>query len=197
MKLISKSDYLRQNGVNKNLEIQGLPKLYPNRPFSPKSLDMTEINYWLMKSEPSVYGIKQLQKEVTTIWDGIRNYQARNFMRSMKLGDKAFFYHSNCKPPSIVGMMEVINTHIIDPTQFDQSSKYFDPKSSPDKPTWDCVELKYLGTFKKMITLSELRELYSAEELQVVKKGNRLSIMPVDIETATNLLERIGIPVNN
>ena len=84
---------------------------------------MTEINYWLMKSEPDVYGINDLMKEQVTLWDGIRNYQARNFMRSMKISDQAFFYHSNCKPPGIVGLMEVIKTRLIDPTQFDNKSK--------------------------------------------------------------------------
>ena len=83
--------------------------------------------YWLMKSEPDVYGIQHLQQEGTTLWDGIRNYQARNFMRSMVCGDQAFFYHSNAKPPGIVGMMEVIETGITDPSQFDPTSKYFDP----------------------------------------------------------------------
>ena len=145
-----------------------------------------------MKSEPDAYGIKDLQKEKTTLWDGIRNYQARNFMRSMKQGDKAFFYHSNCKPPGIVGFMEVIATHIVDPTQFQSNSKYFDPKSSVENPRWDCSKLKYLGTFKKYLTLQELREKYTGEELRVVQKGNRLSIIPVPISTAVELLKDLG-----
>ena len=91
---------------------------------------MTEINYWLMKSEPDAYSIDNLKNDGVTLWDGIRNYQARNFMRDMNKKDKVFFYHSNCKPPGIVGLMEVIDLNIIDPTQFDKDSKYFDPKSN-------------------------------------------------------------------
>ena len=154
-----------------------------------------EINYWLMKSEPDVYGIHQLKDEVVTLWDGIRNYQARNFMRAMQINDKAFFYHSNCKPPSIVGMMEVIKTGLIDPTQFDRSSKYFDQKSTREKPRWDCVQLKYLGIFHEPISLEQLRNIYQAEQLQVVRKGNRLSIMPVNIKIACDLLQRLGEPI--
>ena len=93
-----------------------------------------EINYWLMKSEPNVYGIQELEKESKTLWDGIRNFQTRTFMRSMQKGDKAFFYHSNCKPPGIVGLMEVIETRLTDPSQFDVNSKYYDPKSVSDAP---------------------------------------------------------------
>ena len=145
-----------------------------------------------MKSEPDVYGIKDLKEETTTLWDGIRNYQARNFMRSMKQGDQAFFYHSNCKPPGIVGLMEVIETNLVDPTQFQSNSKYFDPKSSKKNPRWDCSKLRYLGTFKNCLTLQELREKYTGEQLRVVQKGNRLSIIPVPISTAVELLKHLG-----
>ena len=107
-----------------------------------------EPNYWLMKSEPEAYSISDLENEKETLWDGIRNYQARNFMRSMKKGDFAFFYHSNCKPPGIVGLMKVIETNLVDPTQFDKRSKYFDSKSSKDNPRWDCAKLKYISKFK-------------------------------------------------
>ena len=151
-----------------------------------------EINYWLMKSEPDAYSIKDLKKEEVTLWDGIRNYQARNFMRSMKIGDKAFFYHSNCKPPAIVGIMEVIATKIEDPTQFDQASKYYDPKSSEENPRWDCVKLKYIGEFRNHISLQELREIFAEDELKVTKKGNRLSILPVDKNIANDLLKHLG-----
>ena len=154
------------------------------------------INYWLMKSEPDLYGINHLKNEVITLWDGIRNYQARNFMRSMQIKDQAFFYHSNCKTPCIVGMMEVIETGLIDPTQFDESSKYFDPKSSRENPRWDCVKLKYLGMFQNPITLEQLKNIYKPEKLQLVKRGIRLSIMPVEGEIAFNLLKRLGDPIN-
>ena len=148
--------------------------------------------HWLMKSEPDVYGIHHLQQEGTTLWDGIRNYQARNFMRTMQIGDRAFFYHSNAKPPGIVGMMEVIETGITDPSQFDPNNKYYDPKSSPDAPRWDCVRLRYVGTFATMLSLDALREQFSVEELPVVRQGNRLSILPVPEASATRLLELLG-----
>ncbi len=157
---------------------------------------MTEINYWLMKSEPDVYGINHLKEEGETLWDGIRNYQARNFMRSMNIKDQAFFYHSNCKPPGIVGLMEVIKINLIDPSQFDSESKYFDANSSPEKPRWDCVKLAYKGRFKELLSLEKLREIYSPEELPVIKKGNRLSIRPVPNITAKDLLTRLG-PINH
>ena len=148
--------------------------------------------YWLMKSEPDVYGIQHLQQEGTTLWDGIRNYQARNFMRSMVCGDQAFFYLSNANPPGNVGMMVVIETGISDPSQFDPTSKYFDPKSSPDKPRWDCVRLRYVGAFRELLSLDALREQFSVEELPVVRNGNRLSILPVPDASAQRLLERLG-----
>ena len=145
-----------------------------------------------MKSEPDVYGIDHLQQEHTTLWDGIRNYQARNFMRTMAIGDQAFFYHSNCKPPGIIGLMEVTETGLIDPTQFDPSSKYHDPASTREKPRWDCVRLAYIGRFQRLLSLDELRQAYQPEELAVVKRGNRLSILPVDEPIAHDLLKRLG-----
>ena len=145
-----------------------------------------------MKSEPTVYGIEQLKEEGETLWDGIRNYQARNYMRSMKIGDKAFFYHSNCKPPSIVGLMEVSQIKIIDPTQFDPNSNYYDSRSSKEKPKWDCTKMKYLGIFNNSLSLESLKGIYQAEQLPVIKKGNRLSILPIPNETAKDLLERLG-----
>ena len=151
---------------------------------------LKEINYWLMKSEPDAYSIKDLKKEEETLWDGIRNYQARNFMRSMKIGDQAFFYDSNTKPPGIVGLMEIIDTNLIDPFQFDESSKYFDKKSNKDSPRWDCVKTKYICEFKNIVTLKELSEAYTSEELTLVRKGNRLSIMPINKNIALELLKK-------
>ena len=152
---------------------------------------MTDVNYWLMKSEPDAYSIDTLKNDGVTLWDGIRNYQARNFMRKMEIGDKVFFYHSNCKPPGIVGLMEVIDLNIVDPTQFKKESVYYDPKSSPEKPRWDCVKVKYLFKSKKFLSLPELKILFNEEELLLVKKGNRLSIIPIKIEIAKLILERI------
>ncbi len=154
---------------------------------------MTEnINWWLMKSEPEAYSIEDLKKEQLTLWDGIRNYQARNFMRSMQPGDKSFFYHSNCKPPGIVGLMEIIEINLLDPTQFDSDSKYYDSKSSRDNPRWDCVQVKYIGKFKDGISLKELSNLYTSEDMKLVQKGNRLSIMPIKKNIALDILKRLG-----
>ncbi len=152
---------------------------------------MTEINYWLMKSEPDAYSIKDLRNEVETLWDGIRNYQARNFMRLMKVGDQAFFYHSNTKPPGIVGLMEIIDTNLVDPYQFDTNSKYFDTRSNKENPRWDCVKTRYICEFSNMITLKELSETYTPEELTLVRKGNRLSIMPVKKDIAVELIQKL------
>ena len=145
-----------------------------------------------MKSEPEAYGIDDLRREGSTLWDGIRNYQARNFMRSMAIGDQAFFYHSNCKPPGIIGLMEVEEIGLVDPTQFDPDAKYYDPKSKPDQPRWDCAKLTYVGRFVEMLSLEQLRELYTEEQLPVIKRGNRLSILPVPNATAADLLARLG-----
>ena len=146
------------------------------------------VNYWLMKSEPDTYGIDDLAREVTTLWDGIRNYQARNFMRSMQPGDRAFFYHSNVKPPGIEGLMEVVETALVDPSQFDAQSPYFDPAANLEKPRWDCARLRYLRHFPQLLSLDLLKEHFSAEQLGVVKRGNRLSILPVPPDTAQRLL---------
>lgn len=144
--------------------------------------------FWLMKSEPDVYGIEHLASEGSTLWDGIRNYQARNYMRSMQVGDQAFFYHSNAKPPGIIGLMEVIATGLTDPSQFDPASAYFDPASKPEAPRWDCVRLAYRRTFDQLLSLDALREAFTPEELLVVRRGNRLSILPVADATAARLM---------
>jgi predicted RNA-binding protein with PUA-like domain len=149
--------------------------------------------WWLMKSEPDVYGIQHLQAEGTTLWDGIRNYQARNFMRAMQIGDRAFFYHSNVSPPGIVGLMEVIETGVVDPSQFDPSSKYFDPASRPEAPRWDCARLTYRATFPAMLSLDALREEFSVEDLVVVRRGNRLSILPVSDASAARIFSLLGV----
>lgn len=146
------------------------------------------MNYWLIKSEPSDYSIADLERDRATIWDGVRNYQARNFLREMQLSDIAFFYHSNVKPPAIVGLARVIATQIADPTQFDPDSRYFDPKSTPDTPRWQTVKVEFMEKFSEPISLPQLKEMFTAEAFPVVKKGNRLSVMPVTPEVAQHLL---------
>ena len=142
------------------------------------------MNYWLMKSEPDVFGIDHLKARPnrTEPWDGVRNYQARNMMRDqMKKGDNVFFYHSNCDEPGIVGIMTIAREAYPDPTAFDPEAKYYDPKSDPDNPRWYLVEVKYKRHLKRNITLKELRDHATGalEGLPLLRKGNRLSIMPV------------------
>lgn len=142
-----------------------------------------------MKSEPDVYGIDTLKEQGKTIWDGVRNYQARNFLKTMQVGDRAFFYHSNTKPPGIVGLMQVSQALVVDPSQFDQTGEYYDPKSSVQTPRWHTVEVEYLQTFNTAITLQNLRDRFTAEELLVVRPGNRLSVMSIDPQIAQQILQ--------
>lgn len=140
------------------------------------------MNYWLMKSEPDAFSIDDLVKmpDQTEHWDGVRNYQARNLMRDrMKVGDQAFFYHSNCKVPGIVGIMEVVRESYPDHTAFDPQSAYFDPKSDSDKPRWMMVDIKYIRHTERVIPLAELKEQPALANMALVRKGNRLSVMPV------------------
>jgi predicted RNA-binding protein with PUA-like domain len=147
------------------------------------------MRYWLMKSEPAVYGIDDLQKDGQTLWDGVRNYQARNFLRAMKIGDRAFFYHSNTTTPGIVGLMTIVTENVVDPSQFDPKNAYYDPKSSPDNPRWQTVEAQFCDRFSGVITLDTLKSKFSADELWVVRRGNRLSVMPVEAAVAQKILE--------
>ena len=140
------------------------------------------MKYWLMKSEPDVFGIDDLKNAPgkTEPWDGVRNYQARNMMRDdMKTGDLAFLYHSNCKEPGIAGIMEIVREGYPDLTAFDSDAKYFDPKSDPANPRWYRVDVRYVRKLKRIITLSELKEHSEVSGLPLVRRGNRLSIMPV------------------
>ena len=138
------------------------------------------MQYWLMKSEPETYSIYDLKEFKTDHWDGIRNYQVRNFFRDqMKVGDKAFFYHSNCKEPGIVGLMEIASEAYTDHTAFDKDEKYFDAKSDPDNPRWLMLDVKYIRHTKRNITLSELREHKEIEDMRLLQKGNRLSVIPM------------------
>ncbi|SKB15507.1 conserved hypothetical protein [Planktothrix sp. PCC 11201] len=145
------------------------------------------MNYWLIKSEPDVYSIEDLKRDGTSIWDGVRNYQARNFLQQMQIGDLAFFYHSNTKPPGIVGLAKIIENNLIDPSQFDVNSPYFDPKATPNSPRWYTVKIEFVEQFSAIISLDSLKKTFNSEEFGVVKQGNRLSVMPV----LTSVAERI------
>lgn len=140
------------------------------------------MKYWLMKTEPDAFSIDDLAARPlqTEHWDGVRNYQARNMMRDeMKVGDPVFFYHSGCKIPAIVGMAKVVKASYPDHTAFNPESKYFDDKSHPDNPRWWMVDVQFVEKFKREITLRELKNMPELTELALVKKGCRLSIMPV------------------
>ncbi|WP_455201378.1 EVE domain-containing protein [Kaarinaea lacus] len=135
-----------------------------------------------MKSEPDVFGIDDLKSapRKTEHWDGVRNYQARNMMRDeMKKGDQVFFYHSNCKEPGIVGIARVVKEGYPDFTAFDSQEKYYDAKSDPDNPRWFMVDVQFVRKFKRTITLEELKKLPKLKDMPLVRRGNRLSIMPV------------------
>jgi len=141
------------------------------------------MNYWLFKTEPKEFSIDDLTKKPakTEHWDGVRNYQARNFMRDeMKVGDKAFFYHSNCEEPGIVGIVTVASKAYPDHTAFDKKDKHFDPKSDPDKPRWMMVDVKMARKLKRTISLKELKEKSTLKNMRLVQRGNRLSVMPVE-----------------
>ena len=138
------------------------------------------MNHWLMKSEPDVFSIDDLKTRGKEPWDGVRNYQARNFMRDgMRIGDRIFFYHSNCKVPGIVGIAEVVSEAYPDPSQFDPDSKYFDAGSSRAAPRWMLVDVGYVQTFPRTISLDELKTCPQLADMPLLRKGNRLSVMPV------------------
>jgi predicted RNA-binding protein with PUA-like domain len=133
-----------------------------------------------MKTEPSTYSINDLEKDKVEHWDGIRNYQARNFMRDdMKIGDKILIYHSNTKEIGVVGVAEVFSEAYPDHTQFDPNSKYFDPKSREENPRWIMVDVKFVEKFNNVILLKTLKEIPELSEMRLLQKGNRLSILPV------------------
>lgn len=140
------------------------------------------MNYWLMKSEPTVFSWQELKQapNQTTCWEGVRNYQARNFMRDqMAIGDQVLFYHSNAKPPGIMGVAEVVKSAYPDHFAWDTNSKYFDPKSSPENPIWVMVDIQYRYDIEPAITLPQLRQVAGLETMILLQKGSRLSVHPV------------------
>lgn len=139
------------------------------------------MNHWLMKSEPDAFSIDDLKRKKREAWDGVRNYQARNYMRDgMRVGDKVFFYHSNCAEPGIVGLAAVATDAYPDPSQFDPKSKYFDPGSSRDNPRWMLVDVKFVKKLKRTITLKELQADPALDGMLLLRKGSRLSVQPVE-----------------
>lgn len=148
--------------------------------------------YWLFKSEPNAYSINDMQKDKTTYWDGVRNYQARNFIRDeMKKGDKVLFYHSNAKPNAVVGICEITKEAYPDFTAFDPDNKHFDSKSKTDEPAWFMVDIKFLKKFTAAVTLEKIKGTPKLKRMRLVQRGNRLSVFPIEkIEFET--IEKMG-----
>jgi predicted RNA-binding protein with PUA-like domain len=152
------------------------------------------MRYWLMKSEPSAFSIQDLQavRNRTTCWDGVRNFQARNFMRAMKKGDRVLFYHSNANPPAVMGVTEVVKEAYPDDTAFDPKDIHYDPKSTPEKPLWDMVDIRLVRVFPRPVPLDRLRQEAGLKRMELLRKGSRLSVQPVRPEEWTIVLKLAG-----
>lgn len=149
--------------------------------------------HWLMKSEPDCYSIDDLEKQGVNMWEGCRNYVVRNYLRDeMVPGDLAFFYHSSCDPAGVVGIMEIVGEPYPDPTQFDPTSDYFDPKSPSEKPRWFVRDVKFIRRLPKMVTLAAMRENPNLEGMALLRRGQRLSIMRVTPEEWAQVLSMGG-----
>ena len=151
--------------------------------------------FWLMKSEPDVFSILDLKKNQSTLWEGVRNYQARNFMlHEMSVGDEVLFYHSSAEPPwetGVAGLAEVIGPAEADPLQFDPKSEYFDPKSTKENPRWSCVRVGFKKEFKKTFTLSQIKSSKNLSDMLVIRPGQRLSIQPVAEKDFIEVLKHV------
>jgi predicted RNA-binding protein with PUA-like domain len=148
--------------------------------------------YWLVKSEPSTFSISDLKKLGKTNWDGVRNYQARNNLRSMKKGDQVLFYHSVTEPIGIVGIAKVLKEAFPDPLQFEKNSQYFDAASSKDNPRWSCCELAFLKEFKQVIGLAQLKTHKVLSNMPLLQKGSRLSVQPVTEKEFQYIIGLVG-----
>jgi len=137
--------------------------------------------HWLLKTEPDVFSFADLliAPEQTTLWEGVRNYQARNFLREMRLGERVLIYHSKVDPAGVAGVAQVVQKRTPDPTQFDETSPYFDAKATPDAPRWDAVEVQAVAALPRFVSLAELKAEPALQALKLVQKGNRLSVMPL------------------
>ena len=134
---------------------------------------------WLMKTEPETFGIDDLEARGREPWNGVRNYQARNHMQAMAVGDRVLFYHSSCDPPGVAGLARVARTAYPDPTAWDRNSPYHDPKSTPDQPRWFMVDVEFVEKFPTFVSLAELRETRGLEDMLLLRRGMRLSVQPV------------------
>lgn len=150
----------------------------------------TETKYWLMKSEPNSYGIGLFKKDKKTAWTGVRNFQARNYMREMSIGDQILFYHSSCKVPGVYGIAEVASDAYPDPTQFDPKSPYFDRRATEAKPIWDLVDIAFVREFNEPVTLTDIRADSKLQKMMILQPGSRLSVTPVPSEHYAIILEK-------
>lgn len=149
--------------------------------------------YWLFKSEPESYSIDDMVKDKKTFWNGVRNYQARNFIRDeMKKGDKVLFYHSNSDPMAVMGICEIVKEAYPDYTAFDEKSHYFDPKSKKDNPTWVMVDIKIIKKLKNPVTLSDIKADQKLKDIRLVQRGNRLSVFPIEQREYEEILKLAG-----
>jgi predicted RNA-binding protein with PUA-like domain len=153
---------------------------------------MAARRYWLMKSEPDVYSMDDLLRDKRQPWDGVRNYQARNHLRSMQKGDLALFYHSSCEPPGVAGLCRVLETAVPDPSQHDKKSQYFDAKSTREAPRWFMVTVEPVERFKRFVTLAELKADATLEGMLVARRGMRLSVQPVEPVHFAHVLKLAG-----
>jgi predicted RNA-binding protein with PUA-like domain len=144
--------------------------------------------YWLMKSEPDEFSISDLQRLGNARWDGVRNYQARNFLREMAVGDEFFFYHSSCPEPGIAGIGKISRAAYPDPTALDPQSHYHDPKANADKNPWSAIDVAFVDNFGDVLSLGYLKQQAALEQLPLVQKGSRLSVMPVTAEQWSAIL---------
>jgi len=150
---------------------------------------------WLVKTEPDECSIDDFASapDRTIPWDGVRSYQARNFLKSMAVGDRVFIYHSSCKLIGIAGVVEVVKAAYADPTQFDPESDYFDPRSSKENPRWQAVDMRFVSKLPRLIPLDELKAMPGKKELPLVKRGNRLSVMPVSDAEWQQIMRVAGV----
>ncbi|HEX8114147.1 MAG TPA: EVE domain-containing protein [Kofleriaceae bacterium] len=137
------------------------------------------VKFWLMKSEPDQFGIADLERVGVEPWTGVRSYFARAHMRAMAVGDAVLFHHSNARPPGVAGLARVMRTGVVDETQFDPDSKYFDPKATRDAPIWDCVAVEYVATFPHFVTMDRIRDEPALADMLLLRRGMRLSVQPV------------------
>ncbi|ACO45316.1 EVE domain-containing protein [Deinococcus deserti] len=155
------------------------------------------MRFWLIKSEPDVFGFAELMRRGREPWNGVRNYQARNFLRDMREGDLCLFYHSNARPPGVAGVARVCRAAYPDDLQFDSGSSYFDPKSDPAQPRWSMVDVEPLVAFPALVTLEALRRLPDWADSPLTRKGSRLSVLPVTSEQFWDVLDAAGLSLED